>query len=125
MTKINSNNAPKAVGPYSQAIEHNGFLYVSGQLHIDPKTSKLLEGSIEDKTKMVMENIGNILKEAGLDYSNIVKSSIFVKNMDDFSKINEVYGSYFKGDVLPARETVEVAKLPLNGDVEISVIAYK
>ncbi len=125
MKKINSSNAPGAVGPYSQAVEHNGFLYVSGQLHIDPKTGKLSGGSIEDKTRLVMENLGSILKEAGLDYCNVIKSTIFVKDLNDFSKINAVYGSYFEGDVLPARETVEVARLPLNGDVEISVIASK
>jgi 2-iminobutanoate/2-iminopropanoate deaminase len=126
MKAINTNKSPKAVGPYSQAVLSNNTLYVSGQLHINPETGKLFtEGTIEEKTKIVMENIGNILKEAGMDFSNVVKASIFVKDLGNFAKINEIYGSYFKSGILPARETVQVAKLPLDGDVEISVIAVK
>jgi 2-iminobutanoate/2-iminopropanoate deaminase len=125
MKSINSSKAPKAVGPYSQAVMHNGFLFISGQLHIDPETGKLIDGSIEEKTKQVMENIGNILIEAGMDFTNVIKSSIFVKDLSDFKKINEIYGSYFKKGTLPARETIQVANLPLNGDIEISVIAGK
>jgi len=126
MKAINTNKSPKAVGPYSQAVLSNNTLYVSGQLHINPETGKLFtEGTIEEKTKIVMENIGNILKEAGMDFSNVVKASIFVKVFGNFAKLNEIYGSYFKSVILPARETVQVAKLPLDGDVEISVIAVK
>jgi 2-iminobutanoate/2-iminopropanoate deaminase len=125
MKSINTDKAPKAVGPYSQSVFAGKFLFISGQLHIDVKTGKLFDGSIEEKTKMVMDNIGFILKEAGMDYNNVVKCSIFVKDLNNFAKINEIYGSYFKGDVLPARETVQVAKLPLDGDVEISAIACK
>lgn len=125
MKSINTDKAPKAVGPYSQAVLTGDHLFVSGQLHINPENGELIKGDIEKETKLVMDNIGNILKEAGMGYKNIVKASIFVKDLDNFKKINEVYGSYFKEGTLPARETVQVAKLPLDGDVEISVIAVK
>jgi 2-iminobutanoate/2-iminopropanoate deaminase len=123
MKIINSEKAPKAVGPYSQAIMFNNMLFVSGQLPMDAETGKLLEGSIEDKAKLVLNNVKNILEEAGMAFSNIIKSTIFVKDLNNFKKINEVYSSYFNNGIYPARETVEVARLPLDADLEISVIA--
>lgn len=121
---INSSQAPAPIGPYSQAIFINGFLFVSGQVAKDEKTGKLVVEEIKAETKQVMENIGHILKEAGLDFSHVVKSTIFLTDMNNFSKVNEVYGSFFS-DPFPARETVQVSKLPLNVNVEISVIAIK
>ena len=119
---IQSDNAPAPIGPYSQAIAVNGMLYVSGQIPIDQSTGKVVVGSIVEETHQVMKNIGHILKEAGLDYRNSVKTSIFVKNMSDFGAINETYGEYFTEDP-PARETVEVSRLPKDVNVEISCIA--
>lgn len=115
---IFSEKAPAAIGPYSQAVLVNGTLYVSGQ--IAAELAPL--GVIKMETQKVMENIGHILREAGLDYSNIVKASIFLKNMEDFAIVNEVYGSFFPSEP-PARETVQVAALPKDVNVEISVIA--
>ncbi|MFD2932566.1 Rid family detoxifying hydrolase [Spirosoma flavum] len=115
---IYTDQAPAPIGPYSQAVKINGTLFVSGQVAIElaPK------GDIQAETQKVMENIGAILKAAGLDYANVVKSSIFVKDMNNFAAINEVYGRFFTVDP-PARETVEVARLPKDVNVEISVIA--
>lgn len=121
---INTPNAPEPIGPYSQAVLANGVLYVSGQIALDPTFGTLKNASLEEETKQVMENIGGILEEAGMIYSNIVKCSIFIKNMDDFALINEVYGQFFESDP-PARETVEVARLPKDVNVEISCIACK
>lgn len=115
---ILSEKAPAAIGPYSQAVLVNGTLYVSGQ--IAAELAPL--GVIKMETQKVMENIGHILREAGLDYSNVVKASIFLKNMEDFAVVNEVYGSFFPSEP-PARETVQVAALPKDVNVEISVIA--
>jgi 2-iminobutanoate/2-iminopropanoate deaminase len=119
---IYTKNAPEPIGPYSQGVKARNFVYLSGQIAIDPATGKMSEGNVEEQTKIAMNNVGALLKEAGLDYSNIIKSSIFIKNMDDFPKINAVYGSYFKSD-FPARETVEVSRLPKDALVEISVVA--
>ena len=119
---ITIKNAPEPVGPYSQAILHRDTLYSSGQIAIDPKTNSLILDSIEKETHQVMKNLKAILNEAGLDLKNIVKASIFCKDLGDFSRINEVYGSYFDGNE-PARECVEVARLPKDVNVEISVIA--
>ena len=120
---IFSEAAPAPIGPYSQAVLIRDTLYVSGQIAIDQSSGNLVTGNIEDETNQVMKNLGFILKEAGSDYSQIIKCSIFVKNMDDFARINEVYGQYFPLNP-PARETVEVSKLPKNVNVEISCIAY-
>lgn len=117
---IHSDKAPAAIGPYSQAVLVNGVLYVSGQIAADIAVT----GPIRAEAHKVMENIGYILEAAGFTYADIVKASIFLKNMDDFAQINEVYGSYFKSEP-PARETVQVAKLPKDVNVEISVIAVK
>ncbi|MPR33290.1 Rid family detoxifying hydrolase [Salmonirosea aquatica] len=117
---IFSEKAPAPIGPYSQAVLVNDTLYVSGQIALKEAET----GDIKVEAKQVMENIGHILTAAGLTYTNIVKSSIFLKNMDDFGLVNEVYGSYFDSNP-PARETVQVAKLPKDVNVEISVIAVK
>jgi 2-iminobutanoate/2-iminopropanoate deaminase len=119
---IKTDNAPAPIGPYNQAVKANGFLFVSGQIPADPKTGEIVKGSIEDETHMVMKNLQAILSEAGIGFSQVVKASIFISNMDDFAKINAVYGSYFT-DNFPARETVQVARLPKDVNVEISVIA--
>jgi 2-iminobutanoate/2-iminopropanoate deaminase len=121
---INTINAPAPIGPYSQAIAVGNFVFLSGQIAINPTTNELILGDIQSETKQVMENIKSILTEAGIDFSNIVKTSIFLKDMQSFSQVNEVYGAYFK-DQFPARETVQVAGLPKNVNVEISVTAFK
>ncbi len=121
---INTTNAPAPIGPYSQAVLVDNTLYVSGQIPIDPKTNQLVITDIKAETKMVMENLKAILNEAKMDFSDVVKCSIFISNMNDFAQINEVYGSYFSSN-FPARETVQVACLPKNVNVEISAIAVK
>lgn len=121
---VNSSLAPEPIGPYSQAVINGGTLYVSGQIAIDRKSGKLLTEEISAETEQVMLNLGHILTEAGYTFSDIVKCTIFIKNMDDFSAINAVYGKRFRENP-PARETVEVSKLPKNVNVEISCIAVK
>jgi 2-iminobutanoate/2-iminopropanoate deaminase len=121
---ITSKNAPAPIGPYSHAVLKNNTLFVSGQICKNPVTGELMNGDIKTETKQVMENLNAILTDAGMNFNNICKTTIFLKNMDDFAMVNEVYGSYFTHD-FPARETVEVAKLPLNLNVEISVIAMQ
>ena len=119
---IQTNNAPAPIGPYSQAVIVNNILYVSGQIAINPADGTMDIANIMNETKRVMENIGAILKEAGCDYNDIIKTTIFLTDMNNFQSVNEVYGSYFK-DNYPARETVEVTGLPKKVNVEISVIA--
>lgn len=119
---VNSLSAPSPIGPYSQATLAGNTLYVSGQIPLDPKTGNLIEGTIEEETEMVMKNLSAILSEAGADFNNVVKCSIFVKDMSDFGKINETYGKHFQENP-PARETVEVSRLPKDVRVEISCIA--
>ena len=119
---IATTNAPGAVGPYVQAVKVNGMVYCSGQLGIDPAVGKMLEG-VEAQAHCSMKNMGAILKEAGSDYSKIVKTTIFLADMNDFAKVNEIYKSYF-GEEYPARSCVQVAKLPLGGLVEVECIAY-
>jgi 2-iminobutanoate/2-iminopropanoate deaminase len=123
-TVINTNSAPAPIGPYSQAIATGGFVFVSGQIPANPSTGEVVSGDIKAETKQVMENIKAVLAEAGLNFSNVVKTSIFLTDMQSFSHVNEVYGTYFT-DQFPARETVQVAALPKNVNVEISVIAVK
>ncbi|EGD52475.1 endoribonuclease L-PSP [Thermoanaerobacter ethanolicus JW 200] len=123
-TIINTDAAPKAIGPYSQAIMIDGFLYTSGQIAIDPATGELVEGGIEAQTERVLENIKAILKAAGMDLNNVIKTTVFVTNMGDFAKINEIYGRYFK-DNPPARSLVEVKSLPKGALIEIEVVAHK
>lgn len=120
---IQTSNAPSPVGPYNQAIVHNGTLYASGQIALDPETGKLVDDDIEAETHQVMRNIKAVLMEAGLTFEEVIKCSIFVSNMNDYSKINAVYATYFNEDTAPARELVEVANLPKFVNIEISIIA--
>ncbi|MBL4655851.1 MAG: RidA family protein [Bacteroidia bacterium] len=120
---IKTENAPAPIGPYNQAVMVNGTLFCSGQIAIDPSSGKLVMDDIKTETKQVMKNIDGVLNEAGLGFNNVVKSSIFLSDMNNFAEVNEVYGSYFDDETAPARETVEVACLPKNVNVEISVIA--
>ena len=122
---ITTTNAPAPIGPYNQAVLSGNTLYISGQIPMDPATGKLIEGDIKAETKQSMENLKAILTEAGMTFENVVKSSIFVKDMHQFAEINEVYGAYFNAETAPARETVEVANLPKFVNVEISMIAIK
>lgn len=122
---IRTSNAPAPIGPYNQAILSGNMLYISGQIAINPRTDALVTGTIVDETKQVMENLQAILKEAGMDFENLIKTSIFISDMNNFSQINEVYGEYFDPETAPARETVEVANLPKFVNVEISAIAVK
>lgn len=124
MTKqiITTSKAPKPIGPYSQAIKTGGFLFISGQVAIDPETNEFINGNITDETKRVMENLFAILKEAKLTFEHIVKTTIFLSDMSLFTSVNDVYGSFFKAD-FPARETIAVKGLPKNANVEISMIA--
>jgi len=122
---INSPKAPAPIGPYNQAVAANGFLFVSGQIPAETESGKIITGDIEAATRCVMEHHKSILIEAGLDFSNVIKTTIFITDMNNFGKINEVYGSYFSENA-PARETVQVAALPKGVEVEISLIAvYK
>ena len=121
---IPTDAAPAPIGPYSQAVMTNGTLYISGQVPIDPATSMVIIGDIEAETRQVMLNIGAVLTAYGLSYGHIVKSTIFIRNMGDFPRINAVYGSFFEKDY-PARETVEVSGLPKDVQIEISCIAVR
>ena len=121
---ISTSEAPAAIGPYSQANFANGILYISGQIPLNPQTGKLEEG-IEKETHQVMKNLEAILKEAGMSFKNVVKATIFLKNMDDFAVMNDIYASYLDPESYPARETVQVSCLPKNVDIEISMIAHQ
>ena len=121
---IRTNNAPAPIGPYNQAVQFGNMLFVSGQIAIDPKTNELYTGDIQTETKLVMENLKAILTEAGMDFSHVLKSTIFLMDMGQFAQVNQVYGSYFTENP-PARETVQVAGLPKGVKVEISVVAAK
>jgi len=121
---INTTNAPKPIGPYNQAILTNGILYVAGQIAFNPATGKLVLDDIKSETKQVLDNIKSILQEAGMDFTNLVKTTIYISDLDHFAGINEVYGSCFSGNY-PAREVAQVARLPLNVNLEISAIAAK
>jgi len=124
MTIINTNNAPAPIGPYSQATAAGNFVFVSGQIPLNPVTGELVTTGITDEAVMVMENIKAILIEAGIGFENIVKTSIFLTDLGNFGQVNEVYGKYFTAN-FPARETVQVSALPKGVNVEISVIAVK
>ena len=121
---ISTPNAPKAIGPYSQAIKYGNLVFLAGQIPIDPKTGTVLKGSIEEQTKLVLENLKAVIEASGMTLKNVLKTSCFLKNMDDFPKFNEIYATYF-GESLPARETVEVARLPRDVLVEVSCICGK
>ncbi len=121
---ITSSNAPAPIGPYSHGNLINGMLFISGQVGKHPKTGELVLSDIKSETKQVMENLKGILAEAGMDFTHVVKTTIFMKDMNNFSAMNEMYGSFFIGNY-PARETVQVSRLPLDVNVEISMIAVK
>ena len=120
---INTNKAPLPVGPYNQAVMVKNTLYISGQVALNPINNELIQGSIDEESHQIMKNIESILKEAGLDFKNVVRSKIYLTDMSNFSKVNEVYGSYFEKGYEPARTTIEVSGLPLGVDVEIDMIA--
>ena len=123
-TSISIKNAPSPVGPYSQAILHNGILYASGQIAINPKTNDLILDNLSNEVNQVMKNIASLLRAAEMNWDDVIKCSIFLKDMNNFEIVNEIYASYFTQS-FPARETVEVARLPKNVNVEISFIASK
>lgn len=120
---INTKSAPAPVGPYNQSVMAGNTLYISGQIPIDPATGEIVTGSIEDETRMVLENLKAIITAAGMTLDNVVKCSVFVTDMGMFGRINEVYASYFGAENAPARELVQVVMLPKNVNVEISAIA--
>lgn len=121
---IHTKNAPQAVGPYSQAIKANGFVFVSGQVAIDPATQQIIEGDVKVQTDRILRNIAQVLEAAGTSMAKVVRSGVFLKNMNDFAAMNEVYGKHFSS-APPARTTVEVARLPKDVLVEIDVIALE
>jgi 2-iminobutanoate/2-iminopropanoate deaminase len=121
---VSTPNAPKAIGPYSQAIKANGFVFCSGQVAFDPATGNLVPGGIEQQTEQVMKNVAAILQAAGTGWDKVVKTTVFLKNMSEFGQMNEVYGKFFK-NAPPARSTVEVARLPRDVSVEIEVVALQ
>lgn len=120
---IETSKAPAPIGPYSQAVRAGDMLFVSGQIAINPATGELESDDLERETRLVMQNLEQILKAAGADFSHVVKSSIFLSDMNDFARVNEIYAEYFGSESPPARETVQVSVLPKNANVEISVIA--
>ena len=121
---INSSNAPKAIGPYSQAIEEGGFVYTSGVLPIDPVTSEIYNGDVRVQTEIILKNLENILKEAGCTLKNVVKTTVFMPDLTQFAEMNAVYGTFFKENP-PARTTVQVVGLPKGSSIEIEAIAKK
>jgi 2-iminobutanoate/2-iminopropanoate deaminase len=121
---INTTNAPAPIGPYNQAVLAGNMLFISGQIALKPGTNDLANADMIEETHQVMQNLKSILAEAGMDFNNVVKTTIFLGDMGLFSQVNEIYGKYFEGD-FPARETIAVKGLPRNVNVEISMIAYK
>ena len=124
-TIIKTDKAPAPIGPYNQAILSNGTLYMSGQIAIDPSTNELIQGTVEDEAKQVMKNLAAVLEAANMTFDQVVKTTIFLKDMADFATVNKVYGSYFSEDTAPARETVAVRHLPKYVSVEIAMIAVQ
>jgi 2-iminobutanoate/2-iminopropanoate deaminase len=120
---VKTDKAPQAVGPYSQAIKFNNLVFLSGQIHLDPSTNQLIDADITVQTERVMENLQAVLAQAGSSFDKVLKSTIYLADMNDFAKVNEVYGKYFS-EPKPARSTVAVATLPKNARIEIDVIAY-
>jgi len=118
-------NAPAPIGPYNQAVLVGSMLYTSGQIAINPNTGNLVTATIEDETLQVMQNLDAILQEASMTFENVIKCTIYISDMNNFAKINQVYGSFFNEETAPARETVQVACLPKNVNIEISLIALK
>jgi 2-iminobutanoate/2-iminopropanoate deaminase len=120
--RIQTDNAPRAIGPYSQAIKANGFVFASGQIPLDPQTMTVIEGGVREQTERVMDNLKAVLEAAGTSFDRVVKTTVFLADLGDFTDMNEVYGRFF-GDAPPARSTVEVARLPRDVRVEIDAIA--
>ena len=120
---IKTENAPKPIGPYNQAVIGGNYMFISGQIALNPKNGELITSEIKKETTQVMENLKAILSEASLTFENVVKTTIFLSDMNDFSSVNEIYGSYLNNFTAPARETVQVSKLPVGVNVEISMIA--
>lgn len=121
---INSDNVPSPIGPYSQAVSFGNLIYTSGQIALDADSGMMVNSNIDEETKKVMHNLENLLREAGSNFSKVLKTSIFLKDMEDFAAVNSIYASYFE-DNFPARETVQVSRLPKDASAEISMIAYK
>lgn len=121
---VNTKNAPSAIGPYSQGVNLGDFIFFSGQIPLNPLTGEMVEGDIKAQTKQSLENVKALLADQGLDFSNVVKTTVFLDNMDDFAAMNEIYAQYFV-EPYPARSAVAVAKLPKGALVEVEVIAYK
>ena len=124
MKSIKTDRAPAPIGPYSQAIESNGLIFTSGQIAIDPNTNNLIDGDVVAQAKQVFENLKAVLEAAGSGLNHVVKTTIYLKNMDDFGQVNEIYAQYF-GQAVPARSTVEVARLPKDVLIEVDCIAEK
>lgn len=120
---VSSNKAPKAIGPYSQAVIAGNLLFTSGQIAMDPQSGEMVEGGIEAQARRVLDNLGAVLAEAGAGFDDVIKTTIFLNDMNDFATVNAIYAEYFKGPVLPARSTVQVAKLPKGALIEIEAIA--
>ena len=120
---IKTENAPKPIGPYNQAVIAGNYMFISGQIALNPNNGELITSEIKKETTQVMENLKAILGEASLTFDNVVKTTIFLSRMDDFADVNEIYGSYLNNSTAPARETVQVSKLPVGVNVEISMIA--
>ena len=123
--EICTKNAPDAIGPYSQAVRAGDFLYVSGQVPIDPKTGAVVEGGIQAQAHQVFKNLKAILEEAGMSFDNVVKTTVLLADMVDFATVNEIYAQYFNGAILPARAAFQVAALPKAAMVEIELVAYQ
>lgn len=119
---ISTKDAPQAIGPYSQAVRFDNLIFVSGQIPIDPETGKILKGNIREQTKQILENLSNILAAGGSSLNNVLRTTIFLTNLENYSVVNEIYAQYFNG-LPPARSTVQVAKLPMDAQIEIDVIA--
>jgi 2-iminobutanoate/2-iminopropanoate deaminase len=124
MKEIKTEKAPKAVGPYSQAILAGDFLFCSGQIGVDPKTNEIVKGGVNPETEQVLNNLSAVLEKSGAKLSDVIRCDIFIKNMGDYKIVNEIYGKYFSHNPKPARLTVEVSSLPIGANVEISCIAY-
>ncbi len=124
LQKVETEKAPQAIGPYSQAVTAGEYLFVSGQIPIDPATGKLVEGEIKEQTAQVLDNLKAILEAFGIGFDRVVKTEVYLKDIGDFGAVNEVYASRFSHDVKPARQAMQVAKLPMDATVEISCIAY-
>ena len=120
---IKTEHAPKPIGPYNQAVIAGNYMFISGQIALNPKSGELITDEIKRETTQVMENLKAILSEVSLTFENVVKTTIFLSSMDDFAAVNEIYGSYINDSTAPARETVQVSKLPVGVNVEISMIA--